>query len=91
MRHQLKCNLVEDLNIYNKSFNTRKHMSKDERLDHFQLYNQENFREKVATELAVRDVQEFFRVEISILSLRLKNLDLVLQQRKTKLLQIRKD
>lgn len=66
-------------------------MSKDERLDHFQLYNQENFREKVATELALRDVQEFFRVEISILSVRLKNLDFVLRQRKTKLLQIRKD
>lgn len=82
---------MEDLNIYNKSLNTRKRMSKDERLDHFQLYNQENFREKVATELALRDVQEFFRVEISILSVRLKNLDFVLQQRKTKLLQIRKD
>lgn len=66
-------------------------MSKDERLDHFQLYNQENFREKVATGLALRDVQEFFRVEISILSARLKNLDFVLRQRKTKLLQIRKD
>lgn len=66
-------------------------MSKDERLDHFQLYNQENFREKVATELALRDVQEFFRVEISILSVRLKNLDFVLRQRKTKLLQTRKD
>lgn len=82
---------MEDLNIYNKSLNTRKRMSKDERLDHFQLYNQENFREKVATELALRDVQEFFRVEISILSVRLKNLDFVLRQRKTKLLQIRKD
>lgn len=66
-------------------------MSKDERLDHFQLYNEENFREKVATELALRDVQEFFRVEISILSVRLKNLDFVLRQCKTKLLQIRKD
>lgn len=66
-------------------------MSKDERLDHFQLYNQENFREKVATELALRDIQEFFRVEISILSVRLKNLDFVLRQCKTKLLQIRKD
>lgn len=82
---------MEDLNIYNKSLNTRKRMSKDERLDHFQLYNQENFREKVATELALRDVQEFFRVEISILSVRLKNLDFVLRQRKTKLLQTRKD